>query len=238
MPSLTKIRNWPYGFLDAFWERTSWAEPDDVRAKEMEASVEYALRAGDLNARTEAMIRMRYQRRMTLKEIGDYYAVSRECVRSQIVHGIYQLRRKTVNREILERGLTAYMRKRIVLSENARIEELVQERIMRAQMEDLRARNGGHRFAQRQDSSSPARPVSANTPIEELELSCRTYNCMKRSGYHTIAEILAIDSRETLMQTRNFGVKSCRELLSTLEGMGFDISHLKPLEWRESLRGA
>ena len=238
MPSLTKIRNWPYGFLDAFWERTSWAEPDDVRAKEMEASVEYALRAGDLNARTEAMIRMRYQRRMTLKEIGDYYAVSRECVRSQIVHGIYQLRRKTVNREILDRGLTAYMRKRIVLSENARIEELVQERIMRVQMEDLRSRNGGRRFAQRQDSSSPARPVSANTPIEELDLSCRTYNCMKRGGYNTIAEILEIDSREALMQTRNFGVKSCHELLFTLEGMGFDISHLKPQEDRESSMGA
>lgn len=59
------------------------------------------------------------------------------------------------------------------------------------------------------------KPVS-NTPIEELELSVRPYNCLKRNGIHTIEQLLEC-TEEDLMNMRNFGQKSMEEIKQKLQ---------------------
>lgn len=59
-----------------------------------------------------------------------------------------------------------------------------------------------------------------NTPIEQLGLSVRAYNCLKRSGISKVGEILQM-SDEDLMAVKNFGRKSLDELQERLVAVGF-----------------
>jgi DNA-directed RNA polymerase subunit alpha len=63
-------------------------------------------------------------------------------------------------------------------------------------------------------------PDRYNTPIEELNLSVRAYNCLKRSGLMTVGQVLE-KSEEELLGLRNFGRKSYDELREKLIEMGF-----------------
>ncbi len=68
-------------------------------------------------------------------------------------------------------------------------------------------------------------PDRYNTPIEELNLSVRAYNCLKRSGLMTVGAVLE-KSEDELLALRNFGRKSYDELRDKLISMSF----LKPDE--------
>jgi DNA-directed RNA polymerase subunit alpha len=63
-------------------------------------------------------------------------------------------------------------------------------------------------------------PDRYNTPIEDLNLSVRAYNCLKRSGLMTVGAVLE-KSEEELLSLRNFGRKSYDELREKLISMGF-----------------
>lgn len=59
-----------------------------------------------------------------------------------------------------------------------------------------------------------------NTPIEELSLSVRAYNCLKRSGLMTVGQVLE-KSEDELLTLRNFGQKSYDELKNRLIEFGY-----------------
>ena len=63
-------------------------------------------------------------------------------------------------------------------------------------------------------------PDRYNTPIEDLNLSVRAYNCLKRSGLMTVGAVLE-KSEEELLALRNFGRKSYDELREKLVSMNF-----------------
>jgi DNA-directed RNA polymerase subunit alpha len=52
--------------------------------------------------------------------------------------------------------------------------------------------------------------------IEQLELSLRAYNCLKRSNVHTLKDLLQY-SQEDLLELKNFGQKSASEVCASLE---------------------
>ena len=54
-----------------------------------------------------------------------------------------------------------------------------------------------------------------DTPIEELDLSVRAFNCLKRSGITRVGQVLMM-SQDDLLAVRNFGEKSLNELKDTL----------------------
>ena len=54
-----------------------------------------------------------------------------------------------------------------------------------------------------------------NTQIEELELSVRAYNCLKRANIQTIGELITY-SKEELLEFKNFGQKSADEVCESL----------------------
>ena len=61
-------------------------------------------------------------------------------------------------------------------------------------------------------------------PIEELELSVRSYNCLKRAGISTV-EDLANKSESDMMKVRNLGKKSLDEVTNKLHALGLDFAH-------------
>ncbi len=60
-------------------------------------------------------------------------------------------------------------------------------------------------------------------PIEELELSVRSYNCLKRAGISTV-EDLASKSGADMMKVRNLGKKSLDEVTNKLHALGLDFA--------------
>ena len=58
--------------------------------------------------------------------------------------------------------------------------------------------------------------------IEEMDLSVRSYNCLKRAGIHTV-EDLTKRSEEDMLKVRNLGRKSLDEVIAKLRGYGLDL---------------
>ena len=59
--------------------------------------------------------------------------------------------------------------------------------------------------------------------IDELELSVRSYNCLKRAGINTVEE-LCNKTSEDMMKVRNLGRKSLEEVLSKLKELGLSLN--------------
>ncbi|MEZ5210095.1 MULTISPECIES: DNA-directed RNA polymerase subunit alpha [unclassified Gordonia (in: high G+C Gram-positive bacteria)] len=59
-------------------------------------------------------------------------------------------------------------------------------------------------------------------PIEDLELTVRSYNCLKREGVHTVGELVA-RTESDLLDIRNFGQKSIDEVKVKLHGLGLSL---------------
>ncbi|HLS02230.1 MAG TPA: DNA-directed RNA polymerase subunit alpha, partial [Beutenbergiaceae bacterium] len=59
-------------------------------------------------------------------------------------------------------------------------------------------------------------------PIEQLELSIRSYNCLKREGIHTVGELVARTEAD-LLDIRNFGAKSIAEVKEKLTELGLEL---------------
>lgn len=61
-----------------------------------------------------------------------------------------------------------------------------------------------------------------DTPIEELDLSVRSYNCLKRQGVNTIGQLTEC-SEQDLLNIRNFGAKSIEEVKDKLQQMSLGL---------------
>ena len=59
--------------------------------------------------------------------------------------------------------------------------------------------------------------------IEELDLSVRSFNCLKRAGINTVEDLIG-KSEEDMMKVRNLGRKSLDEVIGKLDALGFKLS--------------
>ena len=64
-------------------------------------------------------------------------------------------------------------------------------------------------------------------PIEDLDLTVRSYNCLKREGINTVSELIAL-SEDQLMNIRNIGSKSVDEVRDKLTSMGLKFKDAVP----------
>ena len=71
------------------------------------------------------------------------------------------------------------------------------------------------------DEDGPSKALEMN--IDELELSVRSYNCLKRAGINTVEE-LCNRTPEDMMKVRNLGRKSLEEVLAKLKELGLELN--------------
>ena len=86
-------------------------------------------------------------------------------------------------------------------------------------------------FTSLTDGSRPASPVGGadreksrflEMPIEELNLTVRSYNCLKRAGIDTVGELIR-KTEEDMMKVRNLGKKSLQEVKDRLAELGLSF---------------
>lgn len=69
------------------------------------------------------------------------------------------------------------------------------------------------------DKEENSTQKTLETPIEELDLSVRAYNCLKRDAIHTLQDLTSKSEAE-MMKIRNLGKKSLKEVLDKVRDMG------------------
>ena len=62
------------------------------------------------------------------------------------------------------------------------------------------------------------------TTIEDLEFSVRSYNCLKRAGIHTVADIVN-KSEQDMIKVRNLGKKSLEEVIKKVADLGLEFKN-------------
>ena len=68
----------------------------------------------------------------------------------------------------------------------------------------------------------PVDNVELDERIDDLDLSVRSFNCLKRAGIHSVRQLLDF-SENDLLNIRNFGVKSIEEVKDKLDSMGMSL---------------
>ena len=68
----------------------------------------------------------------------------------------------------------------------------------------------------------PSRNEHLDKSVEELELSVRSYNCLKNANIRTIRELVQKTEAE-MLKTKNFGRKSLNEIKDILQTMGLGL---------------
>ncbi len=86
---------------------------------------------------------------------------------------------------------------------------------------DLAENAGGIQLAEDKDGIVPQTKAFDMT-IDELDLSVRSYNCLKRAGINSVQELANLDETD-LMRVRNLGKKSMEEVRQKLASLGLKL---------------
>ena len=73
------------------------------------------------------------------------------------------------------------------------------------------------------DKEPEGKEKALDMNIDELELSVRSYNCLKRAGINTVAELIN-KTPDEMMKVRNLGRKSLEEVLAKLKELGLQLN--------------
>lgn len=145
------------------------------------------------------VIEYRYRDGLTLKETGENLGVTHERIRQIELKALRKLRHKSRLNNLVYVQVKAS-------DYNALLDEV---RKLRADVSRLMI----------EMDTDPDFIIKKNkqVPIEDLNLSVRPFNCLKRAGINTVGDILTHD----LLRVRNLGRKSLREIVNAVESYGF-----------------
>jgi DNA-directed RNA polymerase subunit alpha len=73
------------------------------------------------------------------------------------------------------------------------------------------------------EKAAPSQSKLLEMTIEELDLSVRSYNCLKRAGINTVEDLIQ-RTDEDMMKVRNLGRKSLEEVINKLHGLGLSLA--------------
>ena len=73
------------------------------------------------------------------------------------------------------------------------------------------------------DNDDQGREKALEMTIEELDLSVRSFNCLKRAGINTVEDLIN-KSEDEMMKVRNLGRKSLEEVMAKLDSLGFTLT--------------
>lgn len=137
----------------------------------------------------------------TLEEIGVLFNVSRDRIRQIEVKALRKLRYPSILKFLLP-------------NYELRIQTLVEHETMLKLENELESREETILNTNKQSYRDLSK-----MDIYDLELSVRTYNCLKRAGYHTVEDVSRL-SLEKLSRVRNLGRKSMKEIVDKLDSLG------------------
>ena len=192
-------------------------------------ALEIGMVIANLSDREAEVLRLRYQKNKTYEELTEVFGVGRERIR-QIEHkALRRMRKKTVMK-LLRMGVSAWMDELIEESAERIAEEripkqvhqILTERLAWAEEKQNEKEAELLRMARDGEMEDPKVILAENITVEEMELSVRSDNCIKRAGMNTAADIIA-KTYEEMSEVRNLGRKSLEEIILKLKELGFEL---------------
>jgi len=230
---------WPYNLLDdivsPYSKNAGFDENaehwDSVLTEEQCEGLEYAIENG-LTERERKAIHVYYERGMTLEEAGAEFGVTRERVRQVLAKAVRKLRHPS-RRKLIEYGPkmvaeeSEYQKKRDELDRKSAVleedEAILSERLRRYSEARLLLQANGlwYPAEKAEDSQLPITLM----PVEAMDLSVRSYNCLRRVGYYTLGRVMEAAKTGELRKVRNLGRRSLEEILNKVKAItGEDYS--------------
>lgn len=187
-----------------------------VKPYDINGSLAYVIAA--LTEREQTVLKRRYQERMTYKAIGEEFGCSGSRVQQILAKSLRKMRHPSRYRYIT-RGIQGY------------IGALVDERIesMTDKFETLYQRNyergyaEGYADAIAKEAAAHETPTPQDTPLEDLNLSVRAYNCLFRANIKTLSAISKMTGND-LLAVRNMGRKCVQEVIDVCATYGITIT--------------
>lgn len=165
-----------------------------------------------LTSREVQIIELIYKEGLTFEEIGKIFSVLGERVR--------QIEAKTLRKLRHPDRLNCLMYGKDYIDKLEAIKQEEKENYIKRlnnKLNDFRAN-----LVKDYDAAYEVN-IHINAKIEDLELSVRTYNCLRRARLNTVADILNYNKVKCMYNIRNFGIKSFYELKDKLnEFLGYD----------------
>ena len=228
---MNTTRRWPYGFLDAFWRFHDPVVDEEISAKkltndkELTATVDYVLTTCNLSDREKSIIRLYYQQNMTYREAGREFGISSGRAQQIAVKAIIKLWHNSFYRGILLHGIAAYARQSYKIRMDYEFSRRVDERVDQIRKDERECRKRGLVFRWTGEKK-PSGQLTYKSQIADLDLSVRAFNALARSGKRTVADVLELKDKASLLKIKCLGVKSADEILDKLTNKGFDVGHL------------
>lgn len=188
-----------------------------------------------LTDREAKVLEYRFKESMTLEEIANIFNVNKEVIRQNEKKALRKLRHPK-RAKILLYG-TKYID--ALKSYNKSIEEQRLQEMNDAVAKEISGRFNSVASEMNFDDDTIKgliveeaikRSVSINYDIEDLGLSVRTYNCLKRAGLNTLDDVLNYSDSKGLYEIRNLGLNSFYDLKRAVKNIGCE----KDLVYRKS----
>lgn len=182
--------------------------PDDA-----EESLDSVL--GTFSERTADIVRRRACGE-TIESIGNSYGVSRERIR-QIEAKAYRMMRHPSRQVVLKLGLhDKGQAEAEIAAERAALVEQYKEKLRYLDSAYVKAKNALEK------ETIKKMPALEDVSLADMDLSVRSFNCLRRAGIRTVADFVGYDY-DKLAAIRNLGRKSVNEIIRRLEDYGVYI---------------
>ena len=217
------LETYPYNLLEeVFGDQVEWIDDEDHRA-----GLDKAL--STLTEREQQIIQFRYFEQKTLDETCKQFGVTRERVRQCEAKAIRKLRHparqnmiifgyegaseysglKNKERELHERESILKEREERLVNILARLKPILEEMDM-----------WGENASETKETSIEYSTMKL--PIENLDLSVRSFGCLRRAGAFNVEDVVKIVESGKLLHVRNLGRKSAEEIITKLAEYGID----------------
>ena len=159
----------------------------------------------DLTDRECEVLTMRYKHHMNLEDTGKAFGVTRGRIRQVEAKALRKLRHpghwKHWKLDTMERYIDA------------------ENKAAKLELENMRLRSMVH-----EPEPEPEKKNIYNVTIEDMELSVRSYNCLRRAGYDTLGDLVGKTTAD-LAKCRNLGRKSMEEVIAKAKEYGVVIAY-------------
>ena len=170
---------------------------------------------GRLEKRQAEILKYRFRDKMTLEKCGEMFGVSRERARQIEAKALRML--KHPSRSV---NYTAVPVARIIEKDEKYRKLAVEYELLKREYEMLR----GTRDDRGIETGAADLAILLSTPIKDVDLSNRTYNCLVRSGKKTLKDLTEMDE-DDYGKVRNLGKKCIEEIKGMLESYGLGIKN-------------
>lgn len=215
---------YPYNLVsDVLDEEDAFVQTEDFKG-----SVEYALCL--LSDRERKCIKLYYENRMSYRDIGKEYGVTQERIRQIIAKALRKLRHPE-RKKYIKDGVQGILSNEALKYAQITHEQNNDYKALAEQVVKLLKVLGEcpDNFEKVHMALAPKDP---RTRLEDMDLSVRSCNCLKRHGITSMQEVYALGS-EGLKRVRNLGRHSFSEVVDKLRECGYYIPSNG--EWSGSL---